>query len=160
MPSGIKSPPSAPAFTQSRSPVQQLSVFLHNRVGALLSLVKLLNEHKIEVLGFSVQDSVELTLVRLVVTAPEEAERVFAEQGLACAAKNIIVVELREGVHDLGHVLSALLAAEINIHHSYPLLVRPGGKPLLALYLDDPEVGAESLGKSGFKVLAQGDLSR
>jgi hypothetical protein len=103
---------------------------------------------------------VELTLVRLVVSAPEDAERVFAEQGLACAAKNIVVVELREGVHDLGNALGALLAAEINIHHSYPLLIRPGGKPLLALYLDDPEVGAESLGKCGFKVLAQGDLSR
>lgn len=151
---------SSSATTQSMSPVLQLSVFLQNQVGALLSLVRLLNEHKIEVLGFSVQDSVELTMVRLVVTAPEDAGAVFSEKGLAYASRDIVVVELGEGTHDLGHALSALLAAEINIHHSYPLLVRPGGKPLLALYLDEPEVGAESLGKSGFKVLSQGDLSR
>lgn len=160
MPPGTKSPTTDPATTQARSPVRQLSVFLHNRVGALLGLVKLLNDHQIEVLGLSLQDSVELTLVRLVVSDPETAECVFAEQGLSCAARTIVVVELREGVHDLGHALSGLLAAEINIHHSYPLLTRPGGKPLLALYLDDAEVGAEALGKIGFKVLSQGDLSR
>ena len=62
----ITIPPLTGETTQAKGPVRQLSVFLHNRVGALLSLVKKLNEHAIEVLGLSVQDSVELTLVRLV----------------------------------------------------------------------------------------------
>jgi len=146
--------------TQAASPVRQLSVFLHNRVGALLSLVKLLHDNKVEVLGFSVQDSVEMTLVRLVPTDPDSAEQVLLQHGHSCASRPIVVVELREGAHDLGHALSALLAAEINIHHSYPLMTRPGGFPLLALYLDDPEIGSESLSKCGYKVLSQGDLSR
>jgi hypothetical protein len=145
---------------RAKEPVRQLSVFLHNRVGALLSLVKLLNEHDIEVLGLSVQDSVELTLVRLIVTDPDTAKTVFEADGHSCASKPIIVVELKEGVHDLAHALSGLLSAEINIHHAYPLMVRPGGKPLLAVYVDDYEVGGESLSKSGFKVLTQGELSR
>lgn len=160
MPAGTRRPPENPATTQAKQPVRQLAVFLHNRVGALLGLVKLLNDHQIEVLGLSLQDSVELTLVRLVVTDSEQAEKIFAEQGWSSASRVIVVVELREGVHDLGHALSALLTAEINIHHSYPLLVRPAGKPLLALCLDEAEVGAEALGKSGFRVLSQGDLSR
>lgn len=160
MSSSIELPPLGPEITQAQSPVRQISVFLHNQVGALLSLVKILNDHSIEVLGFSVQDSVELTLVRLVTTDPDRAQETLIQQGHSCAARTIVVVELREGVHDLGHALSALLAAEINIHHSYPLLVRPNDRPLLSLYLDDPEIGAESLNKSGFKVLSQGDLSR
>jgi hypothetical protein len=145
---------------RAKEPVRQLSVFLHNRVGALLSLVKLLNEHDIEVLGLSVQDSVELTLVRLIVTDPDTAKHVFEADGHSCASKPIVVVELKEGVHDLAHALSGLLAAEINIHHAYPLMVRPNGKPLLALYVDDYEIGGESLSKCGFKVLTQGELSR
>lgn len=156
----------SPATTSSAilsspgSPVRQLSVFVHNQVGSLLSLVKVLNAQKIEVLGLSVQDSMELTLVRLVVTDPDQAEEALKAQGISCATRTIVVVELREGVRDIGHALSALLSAEINIHHSYPLLVRPHGKPLLALYLDDAEVGAEALNKGGFKVLTQGELSR
>lgn len=152
--------PPLTSITQAQEPVRQLSVFLHNRVGALLSLVKLLNDHDIAVLGFSVQDSVELTLVRLVVTDPDMAKSVFEAEGHSCASKPIVVVELKEGLHDLGHALSGLLAAEINIHHAYPLMVRPQNSPLLALYVDDYEVGGESLSKCGFKVLTQGDLSR
>lgn len=153
-------PPFSVETTPARSPVRQLSVFLHNRVGALLSLVKLLNEHQIEVLGLSVLDSVDLTLVRTIVTDPQRAEEVFTEAGYSCASKPIVVVELKEGVHDLSHALSGLLAAEINIHHSYPLMVRPTGRPLLVLHVDDTEVGGESLSKCGFKVLSQDELTR
>ena len=160
MSSAVDQPPVKPEITHARSPVRQISVFLYNRVGALLSIVKLLNEHDIEVLGLSVQDSVELTLVRLVVTDPDRAKTIFEADGHPCASKPIVVVELKEGVHDLGHALSGLLAAEINIHHSYPLMIRPNGKPLLALYTDDYEVGGESLTKCGFKVLSQEELSR
>jgi hypothetical protein len=160
MSSSLEVPPFITETTPARSPVRQLSVFLHNRVGALLSLVKLLNEHQIEVLGLSVQDSVDLTLVRLIVTDPQSAEDVFIAAGHSCASKAIIVVELKQGVHDLGHALSGLLAAEINIHHSYPLLIRPSDKALLALHVDDPEVGGESLSKCGFKVLSQDELTR
>src|SRR3954468_21553314 len=158
--SDIELPPLTGETTRAKEPVRQLSVFLHNRVGALLSVVKLLNEHDIEVLGLSVQDSVELTLLRLVVSDPDGAKSVFEADGHSCASKPIIVVELKEGVHDLAHALSGLLAAEINIHHAYPLMVRPNGKPLLALYVDDYEIGGESLSRIGFKVLTQGELSR
>jgi len=152
----------APPFsiTNARSPVRQLSVFLHNQVGALLSLVKLLNDNDIEVLGLSLQDSVDLTLVRLIVSDPDGGKQLFDEQGHSCAIKSVVVVELSEGAPDLCSVLAALLAAEINIYHSYPLLVRRHEKPLLALCVDDGEVGEEALRKTGFTVLCQNDLSR
>lgn len=152
-------PPLA-STTNARSPVRQISVFLHNQVGALLALVKLLNENDIEVLGLSLQDSIDLTLVRLVVTDPESAKDLLDEHGYSCAIKSVVVVVLTDGAPDLGHALAALLTAEINIYHSYSLLVRHEGRPLLTLCVDDGDVAEEALRKSGFRVMAQGDLSR
>lgn len=146
--------------TPGGSPVRQIAVFLQNRVGALKSLVKLLHDHKIEVLGLSMQESTELTLARLVLSDPESAETLFIEKGIAFAASTIVVAELRDSAGMLGECLAALLAAEINIHVCYPLLVRPNSRPLLALYLDEPEMGADALNKAGFKVLMQEELSR
>jgi hypothetical protein len=160
MSSATQSPSTQPATTSAMSPVRQLSVFLHNRVGALLDLVRLMTEHKIEVLGLSLQDSADLTLVRMIVSDPETAQYQLQEKGISCVMKNVVVVELREGTQDLARALAALLGAEINIHHTYPLLVRPHDRALLALYLDDCETGVESLSRSGFKVLTQDDLSR
>ena len=160
MPSHPHSTSSAPPIVNAASPVRQVSAFLHNQVGALLGLVKAMNEHSIEVLGMSLQDSADLTLVRMIVTDPDRAHALLTQQGISCAIKAVIVVELQQASHDLARALNALLAAEINIHHSYPLLVRADGNSLLALYLDDSETGGEALAKAGFKVLCQGDLSR
>ena len=140
--------------------VTQFSIFLSNRVGALLDVVRVLNERNIHVLAISVQDSADTAIVRIVVSDPESVQQMFLEHAIAFSICDLVVVELKEGANDLGHALSALLTAEINIHHSYPLMNRPSGLPLLALYLDDAEIGGESLSKSGYKVLSQGDLSR
>jgi hypothetical protein len=51
------------------------------------------------------------------------------------------------------------LAAEINIHYAYPLLVRPGG-PALAMFADDITLASQLLIKKGFKLLSQADLAR
>ena len=146
--------------TPKGSPVKQLSVFMHNRVGALMALVKLLTDHRIEVLGLSLQDTTELALVRLVPSDPETAEMLFIEKGIPHVVCPVTVVELRETNHSLAHALAALLTAEIDIDFSYPLLVRPSQHPLLVLHLDSPDLGAEVLSSAGFKVLLQEDLSR
>lgn len=142
------------------TPVRQLSIFLHNRVGSLMALVKLLAENRIEVLGLSLQDTTELALLRLVPSDPETAELLFIEKGIPHAVCPVTVVELRETDRSLVQVLAALLAAEVNINFSYPLLVRPAQFPVLVLHLDTPEVGAKVLASAGFKVLMQEDLSR
>jgi hypothetical protein len=140
--------------------VQQLTVFLQNRVGALMSLVKLLGDHQVAVLGLSLQDNTELALVRLIVSAPDDAHLLFIEKGIAHSMIPVTVIELKETETSLPQALSALLGAEINISFSYPLLIRPGQNPVLVLHLDAPDFAAEVLGKAGFKVLRQEDLSR
>lgn len=144
----------------ARTPVRQLSVFLDNRVGTFLSLVRLLKENHIEVLGVSLLEATEITLLRMVLSDPESAMTVFMERGIPHTEAPLVVVELRDGSHDLSHALSVLLAAEINIRFSYPLLTRPTDFPLLALHVDDVEVGSGALSSAGFQVLSQGELSR
>ncbi len=140
--------------------IRQLSVFLHNQVGTLNALVRLLHENAIEVLGLSVQESTELTIVRLIVTDAELAETVFIERGIPHANSDVVVVELASADDSLRKCLSALLSAEINVRLSYPLLVQTGLHPRLVFHLDDAELGTEALERSGFRVLRQEDLSR
>jgi len=142
------------------SSVRQLSVFLVNRVGSLMSLVKLLREYSIEVIGLSVQDSTELTLARLILSDPETASTLFIEKGIPHTVVGVVVVELVDEDHDLSHCLSVLLAAEVNIHFLYPLIARPGRYPLLTIHCDDGDICADALHVAGFHVLMQEELSR
>ena len=146
--------------TTNGTPVLQFSVMLENRVGALLGLVKLLNDHAVDVIGLSVQDSYDTTVVRLVVTDSDTVQTVFIEKGIAFGTSELLVVALQEGPAQLGECHAALLQAETNIYFCYPLLVHPSDKTMLALRLDDHEFGGEVLHNNGFKVLCQEDLSR
>lgn len=140
--------------------VRQFSVFLQNKVGALLEVVKLLNESHVVVLALSIQDSSESAIGRMIVSDPDRVAHLFHDHDIPYSDCEMLVVELKEGPDDLARVLAALLMAEVNVYFSYPLLVRPNGRAVLAMHLDDSECASSVLAGEGFKLLAQGDLSR
>jgi hypothetical protein len=140
--------------------VTQFSIFLSNRVGALLDVVKLLNEHHVHVLAVNVQDSADTAIVRIVVSDPESVQQLFIENGVPYSVCDLVVVELKEGATELGRLLAALLAAECNIFGSYALLTRPRGRTALALHVEDNECASSVLQSHQFTILGQSDISR
>ncbi len=140
--------------------VRHFSVFLNNKVGALLEVVKLLGEHNIVVLALSIQDSSESSICRFIVSDPGRVEELFEDNGIPHSVSEVVVTELKEGAIDLPNVLAALLKAEVNVLFSYPLLIRPRGRAVLALHVDDSECATAVLRGDGFPILTQSDLSR
>lgn len=140
--------------------VKQFAVFLLNRAGALLSVVKLLEDASVHVLGLSLQDSVDVTVARIIVSDPDAVETIFIERGIPFSMSDMLVVELKHGAEDLSRCLTAFLKAETNIHFAYPLLIQPGGFPAIALHLEDIELGESVMRAHQFRILRQNDLSR
>jgi len=140
--------------------VQQFSIFLQNKVGALVDVVKMLNENAVDVLALNVQDSADAAIVRIVVSDPEAVRDLFVSHDIACSTCDLVVSELKEGASGLSKLLTALLMAEVNIHGCYSLLSRPSGNTALALHVEDNECAAAVLRSHGFRLLDQGDISR
>jgi len=140
--------------------VRQFSIFLRNKVGALLDVVKMLNEHAVDVLALNVQDSADAAIVRIVVSDPEAVGDLFASHEIACSTCELVVSELREGASELSKLLTALLMAEVNVHGCYSLLSRPRGNTALALHVEDNECAIAVLRSHGFRLLDQTDISR
>jgi hypothetical protein len=147
--------------TAHQSPtVVQFSIFLHNRVGALLGVVKLLQDAQVLVLGLSLQDSVDVTVARIIVSDPERVETVFIERGIPYVTNEVLVVQLKEGAEGLSKCLAAFLQAETNIHIAYPLMAQPGGFSAMAMHVEDYDLGASVMEAKGYRVLRQSDISR
>jgi hypothetical protein len=72
---------------------------------------------------------------------------------------DVLAVELNDE-SQLQDVLVALFEAEINIHYIYSFIKRPEGRAALAINAEDDDVAAQALGKRGFRVLTQRDISR
>ncbi|MDQ2868186.1 MAG: acetolactate synthase [Verrucomicrobiota bacterium] len=140
--------------------VSQFTIFLPNKVGAMLDVVKLLNAHHTHVVALSVTESTDSAIARVIVSDPERVEELFHTNNIAFGVCTLLVIELREVATQLMKMLAALLMAEVNIHFTYPLLTRPNGKAAIAMHVDDAECATAVLLGEGFRLLSQSDISR
>lgn len=138
----------------------QFSVYMENKAGRLLDLVRLLTGGGVDIVGFTILDSVDAAVVRLVVDDPSSARNLLQEHNIAFNESTLVAVELPQSADDLRKLLATLLQAEINIYFSYPLITRPYGKAVLALRVEDDELAGSVLIQNQFRVLTQKDISR
>ncbi len=138
--------------------IRQFTVFLENRVGQLLEVIRRFEGSRVKIVALSIADSTECAFVRFLLSHPEEGREILERAGLAIIESDLIGVELPEGPQPLLQICTALLQAEVNIVQAYPLLVRPRGRPAVALMVDNIEMGLETLGAKGFAMITEGDL--
>src|SRR5947207_5758510 len=101
--------------------VRQFSVFLPNKVGALLEIVKLLNTHNTHVVALSVSESTDSAIARLVVSDPQLVEELFKEHDVPFGVCEVVAVEMREVASQPAQLFAAWLLAAVNAHSTYPL---------------------------------------
>lgn len=139
--------------------VRQFNVFLENRLGALLNVVRRFETTDIRIVSLTVVDSADCAIIRMVLSDPERALEIFELAKLPITESDLLVVQLPSGDQPLLQICKALLAAEISIHYAYPLLVGPQGLPALALKVEDIDSAAGFLQEQGFVLFSEGDLS-
>ncbi|MEG0024543.1 MAG: hypothetical protein RR250_04620 [Akkermansia sp.] len=149
-----------PTVQQPGKPVTQFSVMLNNRAGALASLLQLLETRYIYCLGFSIQDNQEATIVRMILSDPDEALALLLEKGIGFTSCELLVISLIHGAEDLASCLETLAQAKINIDFLYPLFPVREGKSRLAIHVADPTSTGKFLNTAGIPILYQEDLSR
>lgn len=139
--------------------VRQFTVFLESKVGRLQNLIRFLEEGVGRIVALSIEESGDAALVRLICAHSAFGRELLKTANLSFSESELLAVELpKRNRQPLVSICSALLAAEINIHYAYPLLVGKGA-PALALYVDDPTLAAQLLISKGFTLLAESDLA-
>lgn len=137
----------------------QYSVFLENRVGRLLEVVRAFQGSKVRIVGLSIADAADCCIVRLILSHTEQGREILELAELAFAENELICVEMPGGPQSLGELCTALIQAEINIHYAYPLIVHPHGRPAMALHVDNIEQAGMLLRDQGFEIICEADLT-
>jgi hypothetical protein len=137
-------------------PAHQFSVFLANRIGQLKDLLDMLAEQELPMLGFSVVDSTDWAVLRMVFADPPKARKVLREHGLSFTETEVLLTQV-ETDETLAGVCGALVQAEIKIHFAYPLAIR-GQYPVVVLHVDDTILAKQVLTKHGFTLISGNDI--
>jgi len=139
--------------------IRQFTVFMENRVGQLMEVIRRFEGSRVRIVALSITDSAECSFVRFLLSHPEQGREILERAGLALIESDLIGVELPEGHQPLLQVCTALLQAEVNIIQAYPLILRPRGHAAVALMVDNIEMGLETLDCKGFTMITEADLA-
>lgn len=138
--------------------LRQFCVFLENRVGKLNELMRNLETSDLRVVGLTIVDSVDFAMVRLIFNNTDRAREKLELSGFLFSESDVVGVELPDDDMPLTSICTALLKAEMNIHHAYPLLYRHRGHGTVALFVDDVDLSTRVLREAGLRVITESDL--
>ncbi len=138
--------------------IRQFTVFLENRVGKLLEVLRRFEGSRVKIVALSISDSSETALVRFLFSHPEQGREILERAGLAIIESDLLGIELPDSPQPLLEICTALLQAEVNIVQAYPLLHRPRDRAAVALMVDNIEMAQETLATRNFIMLAENDL--
>jgi hypothetical protein len=138
--------------------VRQFNVFVANRVGNLLSVVRRFETTDIRIVSLTIVDTADCAIIRMVLSNPERALEIFEQAKLPVTESDLLVVQLPDDAQPVLKICKALLMAEISIHYVYPLLISPQGSAALALHVEDHEGAARTLSRLGFVLYTEKDL--
>ena len=99
--------------------IKQVSVFLENKSGRLREVAQILGDAGINISAFTVADTSEFGVLRLVVDNPEEAFRILKERHFSVRTTDVLLVNSSNKPGALSQLLNILSEEGIFIEYLY-----------------------------------------
>lgn len=116
---------------------KQLAIFLENRPGMLARVCEALAEQKINIYAISTSDTIDHTVMRIVVSDHRKALHVFEERGTLVVEDDVLMIEGDNKPGSLADIAEKLGAAKINIEYAYCATPPDARRGLLILRVKD-----------------------
>ena len=115
----------------------QLALFLDNKPGTLARVCDALSAAKINIYAISTSDTVDHSVVRMVVSEPRKALLLFEEHGTLVVETDVLLIEGDNKPGSLAKICHKLAAAKINIEYAYCATPPDARKGLLILRVNN-----------------------
>jgi hypothetical protein len=102
--------------------VKQLSVFIENKAGRVSEITGVLGDAGVNIRGFSISDTADYGIVRLIVDKPEVGDKALQDAGFTLKVTEVICLDLPDHPGGLAGVLQVVSDAGVNIEYVYSLI--------------------------------------
>ncbi|MCQ2359998.1 MAG: ACT domain-containing protein [Paludibacteraceae bacterium] len=130
---------------------KQLSVFLENKTGRLNDVTKILAKANINMRAFSVADSADFGILRLLVDDTEKAKEELRKNGFAVSVTDIIGIKMANKPGTLNKILDILAEAKVYIEYMYAY--SDSDKAITAIKPDDMEKAVKVISENNITML-------
>lgn len=140
--------------------INQISVFLENKIGRLAEVTKVLGSKGINIRALSIADTAEFGILRMIVSQPEEAYSILEKSGFTVSKTEVIVVEVMDRPGGLAEVLEILAKACLNVEYLYAFVAPKGKNALVVLKIEKLTEAVELLRREKVKILTREEISK
>ena len=138
--------------------LNQLSVFLENKPGALSAPCRLLAKAGINIQTFSLADTQQFGILRLMVHEWAKAKELLEQQGYVVKITEVVALEVPDHPGGLADLLEILERAKVNVEYMYAFTVKQAGRGLLAFRFNNPDAAIQALQAHKINVVGTLDL--
>jgi len=137
--------------------VHQLSVFIENKSGALVKVLRLLKQKNIQLISTTIADTADYGIFRIICSRPEEAYLYLKEAGVSVSLCEVFAVELDDRPGKAADAIELFAGEGISIAYLYSFLLN--GKGVLIFRTDNVEKAAGVIAANGLNVIEEKNLS-
>ena len=126
-------------------PATQLAVFLSNRPGALARVCDALAQAEINIHAMATSDTVDHSVVRMVVSDPTRALMLLGEAGVLALENDVLMIQSDNHPGALARITDRLSQAGVNIEYTYMAAVLNADNGLMILRPNDVDKAMRAL---------------
>lgn len=140
--------------------IKQLTVFVENKQGALVSITDLLSENNINLRALSIAETEDFGILRLIVNDEEAAQKILAEEGYLIKITDVIGVKIGDAPGKLSEALRVLDKNKINMEYLYAFMARTEKHAYVVIRVENIEQAESALAEAGFHLITEADINK
>ena len=117
--------------------IQQITVFLENRIGQLSEITQLLAKENIDIRAISIAETADYGLVRMIVNDSQKASSILLEHGDILSMTPVWAVEVPDRPAGLAELLTVLTEENIAVEYMYSLFTHKNDFAYMVMRVND-----------------------
>ena len=138
--------------------VKQISVFMENKAGKLGNITSLLSQEGIDIRAFSIADTTEFGIFRIIVKQPDKAAKVLRNAGMTAQISDVIVAVMEDKTGSFDQVIQPICNAGLDIKYLYSFIGEKEATGRVAICAENMQKAYEVLKTSGCELSTQDEI--
>jgi hypothetical protein len=140
--------------------INQLTVFVENKQGAMVSITDTLAENNVNLRALSIAETQEFGILRLIVNDEKAAIDALSEKDYLIKITEVVGVKIGDAPGKLTAALSVLDKAGINVEYLYAFMARTEKHAYVVLRVEDNSAAEKVLEAAGFHLITDSDIKK
>jgi len=140
--------------------IKQLTIFVENKQGALVSITEALASHNVNIRALSIADTEDFGILRLIVNDNAAACTTLLDQGYLIKTTDVVGVKIGDAPGKLSGALRVLDDAGINMEYLYAFMTRTEKHAYMVLRVADNAAAEAALESAGYHIISDADVNK